>query len=326
MRPTPRPSLSGTPTPRAASPSGTPGRAASPSGTPGRAASAGDTPDPAPPAVPDPGPGAARLLALAREVDADLAEAGVEGAVVSVGTDPHEPLSYYSLDGAHPLERLLRFVAPPEWAAVGVSSTGWAHPVDASGRPRPGTGSSQVRVTVLIDRSGAAGGVLHDGDDVTDLPEPPQGVVADACRRALGVPTAPPPATSGELWTLAWLDRLVEVAGRRAGPALLAAWPAVAALHPAAGPAPHPPDPPSLAAAAVGLAEAWPWSRLRAEPTVVSIPGVDQSPATAEWMDDGMWARWLLAGLPGGTDLLAAVQDLLTAPVAEAVTRVATWP
>jgi hypothetical protein len=275
--------------------------------------------------VPDPGPGAARLLALAREVDADLADAGVEGAVVSVGTDPHEPLSYYSLDGAHPLERLLRFVAPPEWAAVGVSSTGWAHPVDASGRPRPGTGSPEVRVTVLIDRSGAAGGVLHDGDDVTDLPEPPQGVVADACRRALGVPTAPPPATSGELWTLAWLDRLVEVAGRRGGPALLAAWPAVAALHPAAGPAPHPPDPQSLAAAAVGLAEAWPWSRLRAEPTVVSIPGVDQSPATAEWMDDGMWARWLLAGLPGGTDLLAAVQDLLTAPMAEAVTRVATW-
>jgi hypothetical protein len=316
MRPTPRPTPPAPPT-RAATPSGTPDRAAFPSGTP----------DPAAPAAPDPGPGAARLLALARDVDADLAEAGVEGAVVSVAADPHEPLAYdhYSLDGAHPLERLLRFVAPPEWAAIGVSSTGWAHPVDAGGRPRPVAGSPRVRVTVLIDRSGAAGGVLHDGDDVTGLPEPPQGVVADACRRALGLPTAPPPATSGELWTLAWLDRLVEVAGRRGGPAQLAAWPAVADLHPAAGLPPHPTDPPSLAAAAVALAEAWPWSRLRAEPTVVSIPGVDQSPATAEWMDDGMWARWLLAGLPGLTDLVAAVQDLLTAPMAEAVTRVATW-
>jgi hypothetical protein len=42
-------------------------------------------------------------------------------------------------------------------------------------------------------------------------------------------------------------------------------------------------------------------------------------------MDDGMWARWLLAGLPARADLLAAVHDLLPGPAADAVSRVVGW-
>jgi len=264
-------------------------------------------------------------MALARGVDADLTEAGVHGAILRVSTDPSERLSAFALDGAHPLRLLLRFIAPPWWTALGVSSTGRAHPLDADGRPRPGPDSPRVRVTVLIGGDGAAAGLLRHGDDVTPMPDPPEGVVADACRRAFGIPTMPPPASSAELWTLAWLDRIVEAAVRSDGRGRLAEWPAVAALHPAVGPSRHVPDPPALAAAAAGLTEAWPWSRLRAEPSVVSIPGVDQSPATAAWMDDGMWARWLLAGLPTRADLLAAVHDLLPEPAAAAVSRVVGW-
>ena len=258
------------------------------------------------------------LAALATAADAELAEHRIDGALIRVA--PDGTLSWRSLHGAHPLQVLVGFVAPPEWAAIGVSNAGWAHPLDATGRPRRRPDAPSVQVTVLFSRSGVAAGVLRKGAVVSELPDPPEGVVADACRRALVLPTAPPPATTAELWALTWLDRIVEVAARAGGPAQLAAWPAVAALHPAAGPPPHPPDPSALAAAAVALAEAWPWSRLRSEPSVVEVPGAGQPADLAAWMDDGMWARWLLAGLPGWTDALAAVHALLSPAMAIAVT------
>lgn len=308
-----------------------PARAANTAATthlPRRAGNTAEPPDTGPiPASGEagPSPSAAELLALAGAVDADLTEAGVDGAILRISTDPAERLSAFALDGAHPLRLLLRFIAPPWWTALGVSSTGQAHPLDADGRPRPGPDSPDVRVTVLIGRDGASASVLRHGDDATPMPDRPEGVVADACRRALGLPTTPPPASSAELWTLAWLDRIVDAAVRRGGPGRPTDWPAIAALHPVVGPSRPAPDPPALAAAAAALAEAWPWSRLRAEPSVVSIPGVDQSPATAAWMDDGMWARWLLAGLPARADLLAAVHDLLPEPAATAVSQVVGW-
>jgi hypothetical protein len=40
-------------------------------------------------------------------------------------------------------------------------------------------------------------------------------------------------------------------------------------------------------------------------------------------MDDGMWARWLLAQLPNRDDLLAAIHALLPARLAEGVDLVA---
>ena len=260
----------------------------------------------------------AGLVALATGADAELAEHRIDGALIRVA--PDGTLSWRSLHGAHPLQVLVGFVAPPEWAAIGVSNAGWAHPLDATGRPRRRPDAPSVQVTVLFSRSGVAVGVLRKGAGVSELPDPPEGVVADACRRALVLPTAPPPATTAELWALTWLDRIVEVAARAGGPAHLAAWPAVAALHPAAGPPPHPADPSALAAAAVALAEAWPWSRLRSEPSVVDVPGVGRPADLAAWMDDGMWARWLLAGLPGWTDALAAVHALLPPAMAIAVT------
>jgi hypothetical protein len=302
-----------------------PVRVGNAAGTPGGTDRPSPSPSPPPGHGEPPASGAAELLALARGVDADLTDAGVDGAVVRISTVPSERLSAFALDGAHPLRLLLRFVAPSWWTALGVSSTGQAHPLDADGRPRSRPDSPKVRVTVLLGRDGASAGVLRHDDGVTPMPDPPEGVVADACRRALGLATMPPPAGSAELWTLAWLDRIVDAAVRRDGSPRLADWPAIAALHPAVGPSRQVPDPPALVAAAAALAEAWPWSRLRAEPNVVSIPGVDQSPATAAWMDDGMWARWLLAGLPARADLLAAVHDLLPGPAADAVSRVVVW-
>jgi hypothetical protein len=165
--------------------------------------------------------------------------------------------------------------------------------------------------------------VLRRSGEVTELPGRPEGVVADACRRALALPTGPPPASTLELWTAAWLDRVVELASRSDARSRLRTWSAVAGLHAAVGARGSRPDaaldPMALAAAARALAEAWPWARLRQDPSVADVPGPPTAHELATWMDDGMWARWLLARLPAVDDLLAAVRALLPSVLADGV-------
>jgi hypothetical protein len=181
-------------------------------------------------------------------------------------------------------------------------------------------------VALLLDRQDAGAGLMRAGEAVTPLPERPVGTVADACRRALGLATAPAPPSTLELWTLAWLDRLVEVAAGGGGRARLGTWAQVAGLHAAVGPltgtAAGASGPGALAASARALAGAWPWARLRADPRVVPLPGGPPSAALATWMDDGMWARWLLGRFPAVDDLVTAVHALLPAVLAEGVDRV----
>ena len=262
-------------------------------------------------------PAGAMLLRLTSSPDdppgAD-ADAGA-GAVGRPADDALE-LGVHPLDGDHPLEALLGFVAPPDWLALGVTSPGLGHPTPgdtAAGGGRRAT--EPVHVTVLLSRTGEAAGVIRRGADVTRLGEAPGGVVADACRRALALPTPPPPPTTAGLWTVRWLDRLVETATAGAGPPGSLTWPAAASLHPAA-PVADAPTPESLAVATARRAAEWPWPRLRAEPAGAATPGPQPSPAQAAWMDDGMFARWLLAWFPPLDDLLEACHDLLPEPVA----------
>jgi hypothetical protein len=267
-------------------------------------------------------------------VDPDLA-ATSGGALLCAGEPLSGPgsLAWFPLAGAHPLDLLLGLDAPRHWAALGVACTGRAH--TASARPEP------VAVTILLDRAGAAAGVLRRGATVSDMPDRPEGVVADACRRALGLPTAPPPGSTRELWALLWLDRVVDAAAGGGPGARPTTWLALARLHPAAGPhgdptaaALHPAagphgdptaaalHPVALAAAAGTLAAAWPWHRLRADPGAIPLPGARPAPGLAAWMDDGMWARWLLSHLPAAGDLLSAVRALLPPALAETVAGV----
>lgn len=266
------------------------------------------------------------LRGFVRAADADLSAHSIDGAILRVSdlAPEAEAFTWFPLDGAHPLELLLGFVAPPHWRAVGVSCAGHAHRLDPGGMVRPAAAEHDaVTVTVLIDRSGAAAGVLRRAGAVTELPGRPEGVVADACRRALALPTGPPPASTLELWTAAWLDRVVALASRSDGRSRLRTWSAVATLHAAVGAPGHRPeaavDPVALAAAARALAEAWPWARLRRDPSVADVPGPPPARQLAAWMDDGMWARWLLARLPAVDDLLAAVRALLPPVLADGV-------
>jgi hypothetical protein len=274
------------------------------------------------------------LWPFATVVDATLAAAGGDaGAVVRLtgrpdpAVDPPDALGWFPLVGGHPLDVLLGFAAPPEWWAIGVSCAGRAHPTVGP--------AADVRITVLIDRTGGAAGLLRRHGEVSPLPGAPGGVVADACRRAIGLPTAPPPDTTTELWTLLWLDRVVARAAAAGVSAPIRTWSQLAALHPAAagrpsGRADQPVSPlpvsrmdaAGLAASARALAAAWSWSRLRDEPDAFDLPGGLRTSSLAGWMDDGMWARWLLSSLPATDDLLDAATALLPAALADPLATV----
>jgi hypothetical protein len=260
------------------------------------------------PSIPSPVPGRDALVALATAAHEQLADDPRDALLRMHETAPvAECLGWKSLEGVHPVDALLGFVAPDDWRAIGVCTTGRAL--------SPG-GTEAVTVTLLVDRAGTAASVLQRGGALEVLPGRPDGMVADACRRALGLPTAPPPGSSLVLWTLTWLDRVVAEAHDRVPGQPAPSWAAVARLHPASS---GPGDPVALALDAAALAEAWPWGRLRAEPALADLPGSPPSASLAQWMDDGMWARWLIRELPPAAELLEATRALLPAVMADAV-------
>jgi hypothetical protein len=287
---------------------------------------------------PVPPPPDLALAARVDNVDAALAAKGghaPRSALLRVSVaaaDPPGELAWFPIDPLHPLDLLLGFAAPVHWWALGVSSCGRQHPIDSDGRVVRSAGSPRVRITVLIDRSGEAASLLRRGDERTVLPGPAEGTVADACRRALGLETAPPPTTTAGLWTRCWLDRVVDTlapsSGARSG-AAPPTWRDLTRLHPASSVAATRwsgldlgPDADALADATRALADAWPWSRLRADPAVADVPGPLPEPRVVAWMDDGMWARWLLATFPAIDDLVDAACSLLTPSLARATRQV----
>jgi hypothetical protein len=284
------------------------------------------------PSPPDPA-----LAALVEAADATLAGLGTRApasAVLRVSAPHAHPpgeLTWFPIDPVHPLDLLLGFTAPAHWSALGVSSSGLQHELGDDGRVVRGADPPRVRITVLFDRSGRGAGLLRRGAGLTALPGQPEGTVADACRRALGLDTAPPPPTTVGLWTRCWLDRVVDAlagSGGGRGGAGPPTWRDIARLHPASsgvatcGPVGDRPDPGALADAARALADAWPWARLRAEPGVVDVPGPLPTARVAAWMGDGMWARWLLAAFPALDDLVDAACSLLTPDLAHAARQV----
>lgn len=268
-------------------------------------------------------------------------------------------------EGSHPLDLLLGFTAPPDWAAIGLRCQGHAYDLvddgsatdpppspPADDRPAPGRRRGDERVepvpvvvTVLLDRTGHGAGALRRGAAVTRLDGPPEGVVGDACRRALDLPTRPPPPSTVDLWLRIWLDRLVEAMVFADDGGRFTTWAAVAALHPAAPGQPTSPranprstrrppftdDPYLLADATLQAAALWPWSRLRLDPEVVDTAQPPLPRHLAGWMDDGMFARWVLADLVA-LDVLATTVEVLLPPaivaaIAETVTTAGSaWP
>lgn len=275
-----------------------------------------------------------RLDRLVTLLDAASAEGGWHQPhrLVSVEPDPERDprafaFGFRTLDeGQHPLDLLLGFVAPPAWTAFGVVCFGWAAPgtdVDmarhsmAGSRPSLHPDRLRVRVTTIVDRRGRerATAALEDG---TVVDEPGAGAVTDALRRALRVPTAPPPVGTEELFAAVWLAELA-AAGRPLG------WPEAALLHPAmrllAAGYPRP-QPEELISCARSLHRAMTWEKLRTRAATGRFdagPEIDK--ALAAWMDTGMFSRWVLGGMAPLPHLLGQCATALTPGVLRRVRR-----
>lgn len=263
--------------------------------------------------------------------------------------------------GEHPADALMGAQLPDDWAAVGVAAPGRLRHLDRSDPPVPvrtahlvardGSWAScwvpdvpdpevvrRVRGDELPDVAAAAG---EDGGQgpvaAGDVPAwavatvlsgragdrgCPMGRVDDACRRALGLPTAPPPATTADLWALTWLDRVV----RAVADGCPAGWARLARLHPAVDAfdrgGDRVPTPGELAELAGRLVALRDWEALRQAAAAGTWQAPDLAPPIAAWMDAGSFSRWVLGAYPDLADLRAMAAAVLPTAVAEAVDRV----
>ncbi len=267
------------------------------------------------------------LDALVRQLDDIAEETGPGGSPLLIGLTADGPSGVADLDrpawrtGAPDdlVAALVGFDAPDDWEALAVVVDGRSWDLDRPARdPRP------VRLVLAVDRYGRSASVIRRaGEEPLETGPDGEGRLVDTCRRALGLATAPPPATSTALWALLWLDDLLarlargEEIGDRA---------AAAASHPAvqlvAERAPELLDETVAELVEVGEIQgrARPWPVLRAATAAGEWHVDDLAPEAAAWMDDGMFARWVTAGFPAVDDYLTELGELLPAPVLDEVT------
>lgn len=242
------------------------------------------------------------------------------GHVLVYVEDPVHPdvsLGFKSIDAdVHPFDVLAGFTAPAEWTAFGIRARGRARHLD-----HPTAAPTTSAMTFLVDRTGAEASVLRLEGDVTEAPGPALGTIPDLCRRVLGVPTAPAPASTALLWTSIWLDRILEQWGQpHRRRELVSSWGRIAVLHPAIH-APSPPDvvafadPASLVTVARSHAAAASWEQLRRSPLPLQLPDGALEHDVSLWMDDGFFARWTLGAYPSASSMAIDLRDLLGEPL-----------
>ena len=238
-------------------------------------------------------------------------------APVAIGLRRPRPdeieLAVRTLPGDDPVLALAGFMAPADWSAFGVVAEGQAWPVGPPGTagPSPRSRSDRVRFGLMGSRSGRwAAAVRSQGDFAPVAVADPIGRIPDACRRVLGLPTAAPEHTVGQLLATLWLDGLLSDALARPGQhdlrALHDQLATVAALLAADR---HRCD--HRSRTQTGGPDATPtWADLRAEAARGSHDW-PFPPELAAWMDDGMFSREVVAWLPEVDDLLDDLEPVL---------------
>lgn len=200
--------------------------------------------------------------------------------------------------------------APPGCRALAMVATGRVRPLDDSAElPAelvPGVPGS-VRMACVVSRSGTVGWhmVLPDG---SACDEPPgAGRVLDVMRRCLGLPTPPPPGSPHLLGVYLWLVALL-AAGAPERPR---GWAEVLDFHPAL--VGCDPDLPAAVKQTVVDRESGNnyWGDMRGA-LAAGHGGLGMPPARlAAWMDDGMFARWMLDLWPSPEEILAELRPHL---------------
>jgi len=258
------------------------------------------------------------LPAVAGIVDKATAEDPGHVLVYVEGpSHPEVSLGFKSLDpGIHPFGVLAGFTAPEEWSAFGIRVRGRARHLD-----QPNAAPIPTAMTFLVDREGAEASLLRLDGEVSEPPGPAVGTIPDLCRRVLGLPTAPAPASTNLLWTCVWLDRLLDTWGQpHRRRALTSGWGQMAVLHPAIH-APSPADvvafanPASLVTVARSHAAATSWDQLRRSPLPMALPEGPLERDVALWMDDGFFARWVVGAFPSAPTMVTDLRELLGDPL-----------
>jgi hypothetical protein len=227
---------------------------------------------------------------------------------------------------AHPAHPLVGRRVAERFGAVGLVAGGRLHRADEQGAPDASSGTSvladHVTITSLADRQGGYVTILGDQDAAPRVMDSrPDGWVADALSRSLGLPT-PAPEQSVAGWVdNQWLDALAGPVLRHPGRRWT--WSRLLEAHPLAD-AMRAPAPAAVAARvrAFGVTHPWSWVReVRGQDAIVS--GVD-CPAelggtvpAAEWFDDGSMCRWAGLSLVPSHVLLPDLLAVLAPGVAD---------
>jgi hypothetical protein len=212
-------------------------------------------------------------------------------------------------------EGLLGWRAPPECIAVGVLATGRAQvtetPVERP-QPFPPGVTTGIRMCCLVTRSGEVAWrlTLPDGRSVEEAPQ--EGRLLDCLKRCFSLPTPPPPVGPGHLLSVLWLSAVLDEV-RRADRRLT--WGAITHLHPWPGliggcrdGAVPDSESPHGGARAGGLLS---WEGLRLQAITERWWADLVSSELAAWMDEGMFARWVLGALPAPDELVARIRPLV---------------
>ena len=235
-------------------------------------------------AIPEPD----RLERIVTLVDAAVADRGWHRPHLVLAVEGHDEHGAIDLrvrelrDGTHPVDELFGFRAPASWTAMGAVTYGWAAPLDGPAtRPSAHPERCRARVTSIVDRRGreAVTTALDDGRVIDD---PGVSVLGDVLRRCLGAPTAPPPPLR-DLLDVLWVEALLADVDE------VRRWDDALALRP----------------------PLTTWTHLRH--VARDAPGFGE---VAAWMDDGMFARWLLGGHPTLTLLLEEADRRLPKTIA----------
>jgi hypothetical protein len=243
------------------------------------------------------------------------------------GTGPHEgahgwgSLEVLELAGPDLVAELLGLRAPSRWRAVGVVAHARARSTDGTWLPL-----HRGRLVHVVDRAGTSVTLLHGAAavplEVGPTSEPAQGRVADACRRVLGLATAPPSFDMVAYVVDRWLHRVTKAAHARPG----LSWAEVVALHPAwpltdDGTAPAaPPTPAAVAAGTAEFGAGLDWERFRRACVAAGrTPADELSGRAAAWMDAGMFARWLAGEALAWRSAMDVLDDVLAPDASDLV-------
>lgn len=218
---------------------------------------------------------------------------------------------------------LFTIVVPRTWTAVGAVLVGRARDLD--------TGivvGNEAAARIVVTRSGEIASELSvDGDrDGDRSPDPsssgtagPEGVLVDTLHRMLGLPSPGAPPSLRALVLGLWFGEILHLAldGR------VVSWREAAQLHPGdIGTARVTPSVETLVEATTRASLELSWSRMRRRAVRGEFRPADLSAREAAWMDDTMFARWVISSFPEPALAIGLLRDLDSTEAADGLDAV----